>query len=218
MTALRVMTYNVRMLKDDRAAVAAVLRECDPDVVALQEPPRGGPLGRRRLRRVAAEAGLELVVAGGGARTTAILARPELALTGARAMRLPSLPGRTLRGLAVVEHAGLRIVSVHLGLSARERSLQVLRIMPLVAAAPSCVVLGDLNELPDGPSWRRLGMDLRDLAAHAGPTYSSRQPTKRIDAVLGSRGVTASGARVVSNDDTPRASDHLPVVVDVRWS
>lgn len=218
MTSLRVMTYNIRMLKDDRAAVVAVLRACAPDVVAIQEPPRGGIVGRWRLRRLAAEAGLEVVVAGGGARTTALLARPEVAVTGARAMRLPSMPGRTLRGLSVVEHAGLRIVSVHLGLSARERSHQVVRLMPLVAAAPSCVVLGDLNELPDGPSWRRLGMDLRDLAAHAGPTYPATAPTKRIDAVLGSRGVAASGARVVRNDDTSRASDHLPVVVDVRWS
>lgn len=212
------MTYNIRMLKDDRAAVVSVLRECAPDVVALQEPPRWGLLGRWRLARLAAEAGLVVVVAGRGARTTALLARPEIALTGAHGLRLPSMPGRTLRGLAVADHAGLRIVSVHLGLSAHERSRQVLRIMPLVAAAPSCVVLGDLNELPDGPSWRRLGMNLRDLAAHAGPTYSATAPVKRIDAALGSRGVTASGARVVSNDATARASDHLPVVVDVRWS
>ncbi len=212
------MTYNIRMLKDDRAAVVSVLREAAPDVVALQEPPRGGILGRWRLWRVAAEAGLEVVVAGGGARTTALLARPGIAMTGTRGMRLPSMPGRTLRGLSVGDHAGLRIICVHLGLSAHERSQQIVRIMPLVHAAPSCVLLGDLNELPDGPSWRRLGMDLRDLAADAGPTYSATAPTKRIDAVLGSRGVTASGARVVSNDDTSRASDHLPVVVDVRWS
>lgn len=212
------MTYNIRMLKDDRAAVVAVLRACAPDVVAIQEPPRGGVVGRWRLRRLAAEAGLEVVVAGEGARTTALLARPELAITGARGMRLPSAPGRTLRGLAIAEHAGLRIISVHLGLSAHERSRQVVRIMPLVAAAPNCLVLGDLNELPDGPSWRRLGMNLRDLAAHAGPTYSATAPVKRIDAVLGSRGVVASGARVVSDEHTARASDHLPVVVDVRWS
>lgn len=212
------MTYNVRMLKDDQAAVASVLRDAAPDVVALQEPPRWGPLGRVRLRRVAAEAGLVVVVAGRGARTTALLARPEIAVTGPHGLRLPSAPGRTLRGLAVADHAGLRIVSVHLSLSAHERSRQVLRIMPLVAAAPNCVVLGDLNEQPSGSSWTRLGMNLRDLAAHAGPTYSATRPTKRIDAVLGSRGVTATGAHVVSNDDTRRASDHLPVVVDVRWT
>ena len=210
------MSYNVRQLKDDRAAVVAVLRSCAPDVVALQEPPRG-PLGRLRLRRLAEEAGLVPVVSGGGARTTALLARPEVALTSAHGLRLPWRPGRVRRGLSVAETAGLRIISVHLALSGHERSGQIVRIMPLVAAAPSCVLLGDLNELPGGPSWRRLGMQLRDLAAHAGPTSPATAPARRIDAVLGSRGVTASGARVVTDEAARSASDHLPVVVDVQW-
>jgi len=216
-TSLRVMTYNIHRLRDDRSAVVTVLRDCAPDVVAIQEPPRG-PLGRWRLRRLAADAGLVPVVSGGGARTTALLARPGVVLTSAHGLRLPWRPGRVRRGLSVAEAAGLRIVSLHLGLSAHERSVQIVRIMPLVAAASNCVVLGDLNEPPDGPSWRRLGMNLRDLAYHAGPTYPATGPTERIDAVLGSRGVTASGARVVTGDAARRASDHLPVVVDVRWS
>lgn len=211
------MTYNIRQLKDDRAAVASVLREAAPDVVAIQEPPRG-PLGRARLRRLAQEVGLVPVVSGGGARTTALLARPGIALTGARGFRLPWQPGRTRRGLAIAELAGLRIVSAHLSLSGHERSRHLVRIMPLVAASPSCVVLGDLNELPGGPSWRRLGMHLRDLAPHTGPTFPAAAPVRRIDAVLGSRGVSASGVRVVTDDAARRGSDHLPVVADIRWT
>lgn len=217
MTSLRVMTYNIRQLKDDRAAVLSVLREAAPDVVAVQEPPRG-PFGRARLRRLAQEAGLVTVVSGGGARTTALLARPEVPVTGARSLRLPWQPGRTRRGLAFAQVGGLRIISVHLSLSGRERSGHLARVMPLVAGAPSCVVLGDLNELPGGPSWRRLGMNLRDLAPAAGPTFPATSPTRRIDAVLGSGGVTASGARVVTDEAARRASDHLPVVVDIRWT
>lgn len=211
------MTYNIRQLKDDRAAVVAVLRDCAPDVVAIQEPPRG-PLGRARLWRLAHDAGLVPVVSGGGARTTALLARPQVALTGARGFRLPWHPGRTRRGLSVAEVAGLRIVSVHLSLSGHERSGHLVRIMPLVAASPSCVVLGDLNELPGGPSWRRLGMNLRDLAPHAGPTFPASAPATRIDAVLGSRGVSATGVRVVTDEAARRASDHLPVVAEIRWT
>src|SRR5690606_38786677 len=149
---LRVMTYNVRGLKDDEAAVVEVLRAATPDVVALQEPPRG-PLGRRRLARLAERAGLEVLVGGGGARTTALLARPGLPVGTAYAMRLPARPLRTRRGLATADVAGLRVVSVHLGLAARERSRQLVRILPLVAAAPDCVVAGDLNEPPGGPTW-----------------------------------------------------------------
>ena len=35
--ALRVATYNLRGLKDDKAAAAAVVRAIDPDVLLLQE-------------------------------------------------------------------------------------------------------------------------------------------------------------------------------------
>lgn len=211
------MSYNVRQLKDDAAAVVAVLREAAPDVVALQEPPRG-PLGRLRLERLAERAGLVPVVSGGGARTTAILARPDLPVTRTSAMRLPAPPLRTRRGVAIADVGGLRVLSVHLGLSARERSRQLVRLMPIVAAAPACVVAGDLNEPPGGPTWRRLGLHLRDLAAEAGPTYPAGAPRARIDAVLASRGVVSSGARTLAGADVERASDHVPVVVDVRWA
>lgn len=217
MTSLRVMTYNVRQLRDDRAAVVTVLRECTPDVVALQEPPRG-PFGRARLAALARDAGLVPVVSGGGARTTALLARPGLELTGARGMRQPWRVGRTRRGLAYADLGGLRIVSVHLALAADERAGQVLRLLPVLASVPDCLVLGDLNEQPGGASWRRLGQHLHDLAPGAGPTYPARAPRRRIDAVLGSRGVTATGARAPDGEAVARASDHRPVVVDVRWA
>lgn len=215
--ALRVMSYNVHMLRDDGGALREVLRREAPDVVALQEPPRG-PLGRGRLRRLAEDTGLVPVVSGGGARTTALLVRTGLPAHGRRAMRLPWRVGRTRRGLAMAEVAGVRVLSVHLGLDAAERARHVTRILPVVAAAPgSCLVAGDLNEGPDGPSSRRLRLHLRDLAAAAGPTHPASAPRARIDVVLGSPGLRAVSARTVDDDVARRASDHLPVVVEVRW-
>lgn len=219
MTPLRVMTYNVRQLRDDPAAVVRVLRSVAPDVVALQEPPRG-PVGHHRLRGVAEAAGLELVVSGGGARTTALLGRPGLPVRHAWARPLPWEPVRTPRGLAIADIGGVRIISVHLGLNAAERARQVTRILPIVAGAPGagCVVAGDLNELPTGASWRRLARTLRDLTASAGHTFPATGAVKRIDAVLATGGITGSGARVVVDEDSRRGSDHLPVVVDVQWA
>jgi endonuclease/exonuclease/phosphatase family metal-dependent hydrolase len=215
---LRVATFNVRGLRDDRAAVVHVLREAGADVVALQEPPRG-PLGRVRTRRLAEAAGLEVAVRGGGARTTALLVRPGLQVTLARSMRLPWHPGRTRRGLSIVDVAGVRVISVHFSLSATERSGHLVRLMPVVRAAPGagCIVAGDLNERPGGPVWRRLGQSLRDLTAGAGPTYPAADASARIDAVLGTGGLVATGARVIDDDLARVASDHLAVVVDVRW-
>jgi len=217
-TALRVATYNIRGLRDDRAAVVAVLRECAADVVAVQEPPRG-PLGRLRLRSVAEAVGLEVAVAGGGARTTALLVRPGLPVTGPRSFRLPWTPGRTRRGLSIADVHGLRVISVHLGLSAGERSRHLVRLMPIVraTAGAGCVVAGDLNEPPGGSTWRRLALQLRDLTAGSGPTYPAPDPQVRIDAVLGTGGLVADHVRVVDDDVARRASDHLPVVVEVRW-
>src|SRR4051794_12223041 len=40
MAELRLLSYNVRSLRDDPVAVAAVIRACEPDVVAVQEAPR----------------------------------------------------------------------------------------------------------------------------------------------------------------------------------
>lgn len=214
---LRVLTYNVRGLKDDRDAVAEVVRDLAPDVVAIQEPPRG-PFGGRRLRELAHATGLRVAVQGGGARTTALLVRPGLTVTGERAARLPWRPGRTRRGLAVAEVEGVRVVSAHLSLVPAERARHLVRLMVVVRSAHTgCVVAGDLNEEPGGPTWRRLGQSLHDLTPATGPTFTARNPRRRLDAVLATSGLEGRGARTVDSDTARRASDHLPVVVDVTW-
>lgn len=194
-----------------------------PDVVALTEPPRG-LRGRARLARVAGHAGLTIAVR---ARTCAVLVRDGLPVTGARAVRMRWTPGLTRRGVATVDVAGVRVLAVHLGLRAAERTRHVDRMVRLVAAAPGpCVVAGDLNEGPSGSSWRALGRALEDLAPGAGPTYPAHAPRVRIDAVLG-RGVRVSGGDPRRAGRAPgeegdvaapwrQASDHLPVAVDVE--
>ncbi|HWS57916.1 MAG TPA: endonuclease/exonuclease/phosphatase family protein [Actinotalea sp.] len=212
---VRVMSWNVRQLRDDRAAVLAVLRGAEPDVVAIQEPPRG-PRGRSRLAALAHDAGLRVAVGGGGARTTALLVRDGLPVVRARGVRLPWRPWSTRRGLAVADVVGLRVMSVHLPLDRAERARHVRRLLLLVAAAPGpCVVAGDLNEPPGGPSWQRLSRHLHDATAGSGPTYPSSNPRHRIDAVLVA-GLVAAGAHVVPGEAALRASDHRPVVVDVH--
>lgn len=213
---MRVLTYNLHGLRDDPSAVVEVLRGAGADVVAVQEPPRG-PRGRSRLERLAHDAGYVAAVSGGGARTTALLVRRDVPVIGARAQRLRWRPGSTRRGLAYAQVAGIRVISVHLGLSAQERARHLVRVLHLVRSAPGeCVLAGDLNEEPGGPSWRRLTLHLRDVTAGSGPTFPAERPRVRIDAVLASSGLVASGARAVREEPAPRASDHLPVLVDVR--
>src|SRR5439155_27089952 len=64
MPRLRVLSYNVHGQRDDRAALAAVVRGLAPDVAVIQEAPR-----RLRWRTRCADLArrLDLVHAGGGA-------------------------------------------------------------------------------------------------------------------------------------------------------
>lgn len=223
---VRVMTYNVRHLSVDPAAAAAVVRAAAPDVLGLQEPPRTA-WGRVRLRRWARLAGMRVVVAGGAARTTALLVAPRLVpATQATGLRLPwwdLRPARrswTRRGAVVARAAGVRVVVVHLGLDAQERVRHVEALLDRFAADGSrpvpTVALGDLNEPPTGPAWSRLAVLVRDPDPGGPPTFPAVRPRHRIDAVLVGGGLTASSVTVPADATARRASDHLPVVADIE--
>ncbi|WP_168800520.1 MULTISPECIES: endonuclease/exonuclease/phosphatase family protein [Cellulomonas] len=220
---LRVMTYNLRGLRQEVDALVDVVRTARPDVLAVQEPPRR-LLGRWRLRRFAARTGLRVAVSGGGARTTAMLVAPHRSVHDARALRLPWHPGLTRRGVAVALVDGVRVVVVHLGLRADERARHVELLTGRLAGAASggpVLVAGDLNERPGGPSWTALlaaGTGLQDAATAAGadhPTYPADAPRMRIDAVLVDGRMDVRAARVPDDAPVGVASDHRPLVVDV---
>ena len=63
MRLLRLMSWNVRSLRDDRRAVVTVIKECGPDVLFVQEAPRF-LRAQTTLAALARESGL--VVAAGG--------------------------------------------------------------------------------------------------------------------------------------------------------
>lgn len=45
---IRVLSYNVRSLRDDTEALARVIRACEPDLVCVQEAPASSAGARRR--------------------------------------------------------------------------------------------------------------------------------------------------------------------------
>jgi endonuclease/exonuclease/phosphatase family metal-dependent hydrolase len=72
-TELRVLSYNVRGLRDDRAALADVVRSVDPDVVCVQEAPKY-LRWRSKCASLAREWGLLYVAGGGSTGGTALFA------------------------------------------------------------------------------------------------------------------------------------------------
>ncbi|AEE44998.1 endonuclease/exonuclease/phosphatase family protein [Cellulomonas fimi] len=214
---MRLMTYNVKGLQLDGRAVAQVVRQARPDVLAVQEPPRGLP-GRWRVRRFARRAGLRVVVNGRGSRTTALLVAPGLHVSHAHALRLPWREGTVRRGAAVARVEGVVVAAVHLSLVRDERAQHLELLLRHLAAAPPAprVVLGDLNEPPDGPAWHRLLEGLVDACPDGPPTYPAVDASLRIDAVLVDPSLTVRSAAVHDDDLVLRASDHRPLVVDVE--
>ena len=225
---LRVLSYNVRSMRDDEDALARVIRACAPDLVFVQEAPRFFRW-RKHAARLAAKS--ELVMLSGGATAAGPLLLCSLRATVERTedVLLPLTPGLHRRGLAtaVVRFAGARVglISCHLSLRKDERYAQAGMVLDRVAAlgTPHALVAGDLNERPDGPAFTRLATELRDGWAVRpwGGEYTSTpaDPHQRIDAILATPGIEFLGCGVpphLDPTDLSTATDHLPVLAAVR--
>ncbi|AQZ64914.1 unnamed protein product [[Actinomadura] parvosata subsp. kistnae] len=226
---IRVGTYNLHGLRDSVPALARVIADARADVLCVQEAPR---FLRWRARRaaLAAASGLSVATPGrvGG---VAVLVGPRARVLHAETRRLRAFLGLERRALAVAvvqaEGARLAVGSLHLDLhdAARMRhAVEAVALMEDVAArhGAAVVLAGDVNEHPHRPAWRYLAGRLADCYAVApegdGLTFPAGKPSARIDGVFAARGthvVSCGGVRAASADLTG-ASDHLPVVAELR--
>lgn len=217
---LRILSYNIRSLRDDRRAVARVIAASTPDVVCVQEAPRflGG---RRRWRQLAAASGLKVLTGGRPAAAMLLLGRPDLPVVATRDVRLTKASGLHQRGLAiaVVEALGgrLTVASMHLDLDAIGRRRHVAEVLAVLDGFPEPLVLaGDVNEEPGDPAWSVLTGRLQDAYAVApvGPpeTSSALRPTRRIDGIFVDRRLRVVSCGVPEHPELSRASDHRPVL------
>jgi len=221
---LRLLSYNVRSLRDDKVAVSDVIRACRPDVVAVQEAPR---FLRWRSKRAALARQSHLVVAtanrpGGLMVMTAVRAK-VLDTSFTLLPKTPKLHQRAVcAALLEVDGARWAVASVHLSLSNEER---MRHLEPLFGAvrrwdAP-VVVAGDINEQPIHPAWQAIAGELQDAYAIApdgpGDTYSATRPHKRIDGVFADPRITVVSCHAVGDvAGVDVASDHLPVLAVLR--
>lgn len=215
--ALRVVSWNVRSLRDGAAGVAAVLRDLSPDVVLLQEAPRLLGSGRAN-RRLAGRCRLRPVAGGAGAAGNLLLVSPRVLVVRAAAVRLPRRPRLHRRGyvLAELEVEGQRcqVLGTHLDLDPGARVQSARAVRATVAEDLPLVLAADVNEEPGGPAWQALAAGLVDCAAGCGPTFPLRAPRRRIDALLVHPRLQVLDVRV------PRpapVTDHLPIVADLAW-
>jgi endonuclease/exonuclease/phosphatase family metal-dependent hydrolase len=242
---LRIMTYNVHRCigtdgKLSPARIAWLIASCNPDIVALQEV----DVGRAATGRVdqAARIARELtmyhtfhpsIVFGSEAYGNAILSRVPIRLRGAGL--LPVLDGRPSwepRGVLWVtvetENFPLQLFATHLGLSRKERQLQLASLLgPDWLGHPECdgpiVLCGDFNATSNSPIYRQLTARFRDaqtaVAGHRPQcTWFSRYPVLRLDHVFLSHDLTVRYVQVPDTYLARVASDHLPLIADVEFN
>lgn len=228
---LRVMTFNIHGGRPatgsvNLEAIAAVIRQLEPDLVALQEvhsylpPPYVFRDQPRRLRKLL---GMELYFG----RTLGLgpVGYGNAILTRERAVeyRATALPitrqrrGLEPRGLieARVRAGGrtVRFFNTHLGLTPEQRSRQVARIVTEVRSRPDPVILaGDLNAVPESAELAQLrAAGLRECATDDALTFPAETPRCRIDHLLVSPHFQVE--RCFAVDTT--VSDHRPLVADL---
>lgn len=224
MTSVRLLSYNVRSLRDDAEAVVRVIRSIDPDVVLVQEAPRFFGW-RGKCEQLAHASGLVFVAGSPATGANVLMTSREIDVVHTRSVGFSPYRNLHHRGAVIAllrkAHSSFAVAGTHLDLIEvpRLRHLEELRAeaSALAHGAPT-VVGGDMNAVPGSATWHRLerfGVDAWSVAGEGdGYTYPSQGSVRRIDGVFVPRHVPVLSARVVDGPDVHRGSDHRPLVVE----
>jgi endonuclease/exonuclease/phosphatase family metal-dependent hydrolase len=231
------------LLSEDR--VAEVLASTNADVIALQELDIGRERSNHEHQpeTIARLLGMSFLFCstvrhGDGHYGHALMSKRPLRLVHSGA-----LPGLTWPRTSEPRHAmwaeadlavdgrtartSMQIICTHLGLSPRERYSQASMLLseawmrdPRYTGVR--ILCGDLNAGPRSLTYHRLRMRMNDaqMAAPGNqkprPTFPGRFPVFRIDHVFASHELSVRHTEVVSSPLARRASDHLPLLVDLE--
>ncbi len=223
---VRLVSYNIHRCvgRDgvyDAGRVARVLEPLEADVVALQEVDTGvnsdgefGPLGELSRR-------LDMQVVWGptmtrrdGAYGNALLTCRPIAQVRRHDLSVPGFEPRGALDVDLgVDGRSLRVVATHLGLSGRERRVQIGRLLGMLYSQPhgrAATLMGDFNE------WFRFSRNLRRLNSYLGwharqPTFPASRPIFALDRIWVMPKAALVERGVASQAPAPAASDHLPV-------
>jgi endonuclease/exonuclease/phosphatase family metal-dependent hydrolase len=160
----------------------------------------------------------------------AVLSRWPIRLIHAGALPSKSRWKRERRGAlwVRVEHNGqpVHLVNTHLGLNRRDRLAQTEELfgpewLGHAECGPPLVLCGDFNARPGSRVHRRVQQRLRDV--HAGlqmrrqrRTFPTRYPVVSLDHVFLSAEFEVCHVEVVRTPLTRVASDHYPLLVELR--
>lgn len=241
--SIRVLTYNVHQGFNNHGApdpdlIARILRDADADVIAIQETGAFRYPGSLYdlLHLLSRDLGYH-AYPGSDEPSPGLGLLSRYPILSATQHPLPSTgdPRAVLEAELDVHGKPIWIHVTHLGLRPDDRIRQIETILARAATRTPSILAGDLNICPDGNCWGSRGPDdiyqritrhYEDplVATHgdkndtAGLSFRSNNPIRRIDYVFVTPELQATSYRVIRTQDTADASDHLPVVVELRRS
>lgn len=241
---VRILTYNVHGCRGadgriDVARIADVIASVKPDVVALQEL----DVGRARSQRIDQAHAIADRLGMAFHFHAALRVEEErygdalLSVFPFRLLKAGPLPAPA--GLSRLERRGalwievdlpdgrrLQVLNTHLGLVPQEQRVQVDALLgPQWLGHRACqdpvVLLGDFNATERYRAYRRLAARLFDVRRQVsvkggGRTFPARLPILRIDHIFVSASLEATEVWTVNSAAARLASDHLPLVADLR--
>lgn len=231
---VRLATYNIHKGRgmDGRTRIdriATVLEALDADVIALQEVLGAGPEEDGQAAALGARLGMGWVMDGvrqvrGKTYGNAVLSRLPIHSTERCDLSCAKREPRGCHRVDVeVDGRILHVFNVHLGTAVLERRDQAPRLAEFVTdqhvLGPK-VLLGDFNEWVKGVTSRTLGELLEgvDLSVHLQRrrTYPGVLPMVHLDHIYVAGGLEVESVALPRTSLTLIASDHLPLVADVR--
>ena len=232
--ALRIATYNVHRCRglDGRTRperIARVLRAIDADVIALQEVIGAGPRGGGHAEELGALLGMGWVMAParqlrGHQFGNAVLSRFPITQHIEHDLSWKTCEPRRIQRVDVaVDSGALHVYNVHFGTAILERTHQAERLAAIVSdrhvTGPK-LVLGDFNEWMRGKATALLkeklhSVDLRNYLRRR-RTYPGVFPILNLDHIYYDGPVEIVSVELARTRLSLVASDHLPLVADIR--
>jgi endonuclease/exonuclease/phosphatase family metal-dependent hydrolase len=206
-----------------------VLREIDADVIALQEVIGAGPRGGSQIEEIGAALGMGWVMASarhlrGHQFGNAVLSRYPIVHHAEHDLSWKTCEERCMQRADVdVNGHRLHVYNVHLGTAILERRHQAERMATIISdrhvTGPK-LVLGDFNEWMRGLTTRLLSSKLKsvDLGSYMSRkrTYPGFFPLLHLDHIYYAGRLEIIGVELPRTRLSLVASDHLPLVADVR--
>lgn len=222
--------------------IARVINRYMPDIIALQEVDvdRAASLHIDQARALAAELNMNLYYHpvrcfDGEQFGNAILSRHPMRLIDASPLFTSVTPLRSrmpavgqARGALHVEidfnGASFSMINTHLGVTPQERRTQIADLLSeprFTKERVPLIVCGDFNASPKQYAYKQVAKRMNDVQLQnngetVNKTFPSRYPTMRIDHMFVDKGVDVVNVFVPSNQMTKVASDHLPLIADLR--